>query len=324
MLFDLYKVLLSFTGFTGRNAMQIRSAALIGAGAVGAYFIAGLSDYLGGNFSVIAEGERKKRLETKGLTINDRNYRLNVKLPEEVKGVDLLLVCTKYYGLSGAMDLIERAVGENTIVISPLNGVNSEEDIAEHIGEDHLIYSVMRIASAWDGDAIRYDPAKTAGIELGEKGSAEKTPRLLAVDRLFKEAGIRCTLIDDIIRDQWGKYALNICYNLPQALLNLGFGSYFASSHVAAIRDRLFDEVKAVGEAKGIDVPALANRENTCPYDTRFSTLQDLDAKRRTEVDMFLKNLMDMARDYNISVPYCEYTWHGIKALEEKNAGLIR
>ena len=64
--------------------MQIRSAALIGAGAIGAYFIAGLSDYLGENFSVIAEGERKKKLETKGLTINDRNYRLNVKLPEDV------------------------------------------------------------------------------------------------------------------------------------------------------------------------------------------------------------------------------------------------
>ena len=302
--------------------MEIKTVGLIGAGAVGAYFIAGLSDLLGDQFCVIAEGERKERLK-KGITINDRHFDLNVKTPQEAKTPDLLLVCTKYYGLAGAMDMIERTVGEETIVISPLNGVSSEEEIAARIGEQHLIYSVMRISSAWDGDAIRYDPAITMGIALGEKGTAEKTPRLLAVARLFKKAGIRFQLLDDIVRDQWGKYALNIAYNLPQALLNLGFGAYFHSDHVAAIRDGLYREVKAVGNAKGIDVPPLTNREDTCPYPTRFSTLQDLDAKRRTEVDMFLGSLMEMAAQYQIPVPYCEYTYHGIKALEEKNAGLI-
>jgi len=304
--------------------MKIKSAALIGAGAVGAYFITGLTDCLGDNFCIVASGERKSRLEQKGIIINGRPYRLNVKTPKEAKGADLLLVCTKYNGLSEAIDMAEQVVGDNTIVISLLNGVTSEDKIAKRIGREHLIYSVMRISSAWKDGAVCYDPSITAGVALGEKGTPEKTGRLLAVGDLFEKAGIRYTFMDDIIRDQWGKYALNISYNLPQALLNLGFGSYFHSEHVAAIRDRLYQEVKAVGAAKGIDVPPLSNTEDTVPYDTRFSTLQDLDARRRTEVDMFVGELMEMAKEYRIPVPFCEYTWHGIKALEEKNAGLIR
>ena len=304
--------------------MKIERVALIGAGAVGAYFIAGLYDKLGDDFCVAAEGDRKARLEQAGITINDRHYQLHVRTPEEAGVQDLVLVCTKYSGLQEAIGMIEKMVGEQTIVISLLNGVNSEDEIAERIGAEHLLYSVTRISSARDGNEIRYDPAITAGVTLGEKGSAEKTPRLLAVAELFESAGIRCRLQDDILRDQWGKFALNISYNLPQALLNLGFASYFRSEHVGAIRDGLYKEVKAVGAARGIDVPPLSNRENTVPADTRFSTLQDLDAKRRTEVDMFLGSMMKMAEECGIPVPYCEYTYHGIKALEEKNEGLIR
>ena len=42
--------------------MEIRSAALIGAGAVGAFFIQGLTEVLGDSFCIVAEGERAQRL----------------------------------------------------------------------------------------------------------------------------------------------------------------------------------------------------------------------------------------------------------------------
>ena len=303
--------------------MEIRSVALLGTGAVGAYFISGFYDLLGDRFWVLAEGERKDRLVKEGVTINGRHYDLRVKTAEEGKGADLLLVCTKSYSLDSALDMIEKAVGSQTLVISLLNGVSSEEQIAQRIGPERILYSVMRISSARNGNDISYDPARTAGVALGEKGTPEKTPRLLAVADLFSRAGIRCRLKDNIVREQWGKYALNICYNLPQAILDLGYGAYFKSEHVGFIRDRLYQEVKAVGAARGIDVPELANKPDSFPYASRFSTLQDMDAKRQTEVDMFLGTLIDMARESGIDVPFSEYTYHAIKALEEKNAGLI-
>ena len=58
--------------------MKITKVALLGAGAVGAYFIWGLNNLLGENFAVIASGERKERLIKEGLIINEKLYELNV------------------------------------------------------------------------------------------------------------------------------------------------------------------------------------------------------------------------------------------------------
>ena len=58
--------------------------------------------------------------------------------------------------------------------------------------------------------------------------------------------------------------------------------------------------------------------------EARFSTLQDLDAGRRTEIEMFAGILMKKAAEAGIEVPYVTYTYHAIRALEEKNEGLIR
>ena len=55
--------------------------------------------------------------------------------------------------------------------------------------------------------------------------------------------------------------------------------------------------------------------------EARFSTLQDLDAGRHTEIDIFAGEMMRMGKEHGISVPYCECMYHLIKALEEKNDG---
>lgn len=57
------------------------------------------------------------------------------------------------------------------------------------------------------------------------------------------------------------------------------------------------------------------------PSSARYSTLQDLDAGRHTEIDMFSGALIRMGKELGIPTPYNEYTYHMIKALEEKNDG---
>lgn len=50
--------------------MQINKVTLIGLGAMGVFFAPHMYDQLGNNFRILASGERKERLETKGVTIN--------------------------------------------------------------------------------------------------------------------------------------------------------------------------------------------------------------------------------------------------------------
>lgn len=301
--------------------MKIEKVALLGAGAVGAYFIWGLSECLGEKFCVVAKGERKKRLEKDGLIINGKQYALLVKEPEEVENVDLLLVSSKQDALADAIEDIRKIVGKNTIVISLLNGVTSEEIIGNAIGIEHMMYAVMRIASVREGNQITFSPENTAGIYFGEKDRKEPTERVLAVEELFQDTGIHYHFMEDIIIDMWMKYAGNIAQNLPQAILGVGFQAYKDSVHMHNIAERLWKEVAKVANAKGIPLTEKFLLFQGVKPDARFSTLQDLDAGRHTEIEMLAGEMIRMGKEHGIDVPYCEYTYHLIKALEEKNDG---
>lgn len=303
--------------------MKINSVALIGAGAIGAYFISGLQEKLGRNFRVVAEGERAERLRRDGLVINGNRYELNVVSPKEAHGADLLLVATKYAGLPGALPEIRAVCDDHTIVMSLLNGIDSEEIIGTVVDPSQIVYSLMRIASHRVGDSVNFDPERTDGLYLGEKGSPKESERIRAIEELCEEGGLRYHFVEDIIADQWAKYTLNISYNLPQAVLGVGYASYFDSEHVMFISKKLEEEVRTVADAYGIRFRPLENTRERYLPSVQFSTLQDLNARRHTEIDMFCGVLMKKAAEKGVPVPYAEYTWHLIKALEEKNDGLF-
>ena len=97
-------------------------------------------------------------------------------------------------------------------------------------------------------------------------------------------------------------------------------------AYMKFISKALRRELEAIAAAKGIDI-SLAEKAVTkgCPVPpaARYSTLQDLDAGRHTEIDMFSGALINMGQQLGIPTPFNEYTYHMIKALEEKNDGLF-
>ncbi|MFQ9072149.1 MAG: ketopantoate reductase family protein [Faecalibacillus faecis] len=116
------------------------------------------------------------------------------------------------------------------------------------------------------------------------------------------------------------------CNNLPQAILGAGVGCYRDSEHMKFIQDGLRHELETIAHAKGIDLSkadSSSSRGSAVPASARYSTLQDLDAKRHSEIDMFSGALIKMGKELHIPTPYNEYTYHMIKALEEKNDGLF-
>jgi 2-dehydropantoate 2-reductase len=308
--------------------MEIKKVALIGAGAVGAYFIWGLEDKIVDNeidFCVIADGERKKRLEKDGIVINGKNHTFSVKPADEVGQVDLVLIATKYGSLVNILDDVKKLVTDDTIVMSLLNGVDSEEIIAKAIGEKNIVYSFMRIASERKENNIIFNPDVTLGVYYGEKDTKEKTDRIVALDKLFQGTNVRGNFSENIIKEQWEKFALNLSRNLPQAIVDVGAGGYDDSEHLKFISNKIWNEVKAVAAAKGINIKdfPFGKPDKSIKKSSRYSTLQDLLAKRHTEVDMLAGALIEMGKETGVPVPYSEYTYHMIKVLEEKNDGLF-
>lgn len=303
--------------------MKIQSVAVLGAGAVGSYVIWGLSERKDIKLGVIAEGERAGRLK-KGCRINDVTYHPDVWTPQEAHGVDLLIVCLKYGALPGALDSIRAIVGENTIVMSLMNGVDSEEIIAEAIGASHMTYSVIKVASHKEDDGYYFVPETTLGIIFGELNAPYDSERVQAIEALFADTGIHYRSAEFAKEEMWSKFRLNVCNNLPQAILGAGVGCYTDSEHMKAISDGLRNELETIAAAKGIDMSKIeASSKHGSPVraSAKFSTLQDIEAGRNTEIDMFSGALMRMGKELGIPTPYNEYTYHMIKALEEKNDG---
>ena len=246
--------------------MKIQSVAILGAGAVGSYIIWGLSKKDNIRLGVIAEGDRARRLKESGCAINGAVYRPEVWTPQEAQGVDLLVVALKYGSLPGALESIKTAVGSNTVVMSLMNGVDSEELIAAQVGAEHLLYSFIKVTSHKEADGYHFDPDATLGVIYGERFAP------------------------------------------------------FESERVKAVR-----ELEAIATARGIDLRVADAVSQGCavPATARYSTLQDLDAGRHTEINMFSGALMRMGKELGIPTPYNEYTYHMIKAMEEKNDGLF-
>lgn len=309
---------------TKEAIMIIKSVAVLGAGAVGSYVIWGLSEKKDIRLGVIASGERAKRLKNKGCKINDTVYHPEVWTPEEAHGVDFLIVSLKYGALPGALDNITAVTGENTVIMSLMNGVGSEEIIAEKVGAEHLLHAVIKVASHKENDGYVFNPEATLGIIFGEVSAPYDSERVQAVLDLFSGTGLHYRATDCILEEIWSKFRLNVCNNLPQAILGAGVGCYRDSVHMKAISDGLRAELMAIAEAKGIDISKAdvsSGRGSAVPPTARYSTLQDLDAGRHTEIDMFSGALIRMGKELGIPTPYNEFTYHMIKALEEKNDG---
>ena len=303
--------------------MKIKTVAIIGAGAVGSYLIWGLSARKDIRLGVVADGERAERLK-KGCVINGDTYHPEVWSPDEAKGVDLLIVALKHAALPSALESIRQITGENTTVMSLMNGVESEEIISTEIGASHVLHSLIKIASSKNGDGYRFNPEITVGIIFGEVSAPYESERVKAIEALFENTGLHYRSTKYIREEIWNKFRINICNNLPQAIIGAGMGCYRDSEHMKAISDGLKRELEAIAEAKGIDMSkadtSLSRGGQIPPY-TRYSTLQDLDAGRHTEIDMFSGAIIRMGKELGIATPYNEYTYHIIKAIEEKNDG---
>ena len=304
--------------------MRYSSVAIMGLGAVGSYVLWGLSKRTDIDLCVVADGERKEKLQKYGVEINGEEYFPTVKTPFEAKGVDLLIICTKYNSLLDSLDDIQTIV-DDTDVMSLLNGVDSEEIIGSRIGDEHMIPALIKVASERHGNIIKFDPETTIGIIYGEL-TGEISPRIEGLNDLFEGTGIHYRQTDVILSEIWSKFRLNVSNNQPQAMINCGVGAYDDSVHAAFIQGKLREELEAIAKAKGIDMSLSdksSGKGSKVKPRARYSTLQDLDAGRHTEVDVFAGTIVRMGKELNIPTPYNEFTYHMIKALEERNDGLF-
>jgi 2-dehydropantoate 2-reductase len=310
---------------------QINTIALIGLGAIGCALAPRLQKAVGAkNFRVIAGGARKTRLETQGVTINGQNYRFNIVTPDEKTGpADLVIVIVKYGALASAIKDIVHQAGQDTIIVSFMNGIDSEELIAAEYGWERMIYGFVRKSVVMKDGCCNYDPQQ-GRFFFGEARNERISPRIQAMTDLFTRAEIPYKIEPDMIRAIWLKFACNISENQSSAILGIPFGAWQVSAHANQVREMAFWEVIRIANQKGIDIgeaDLLKQRKHLTSvpyYANKTSMLQDIENGRTTEVEMLAGTICRMGIELGIPTPVNDLFYHSLKVLEEKNSGLIK
>ena len=209
-----------------------------------------------------------------------------------------------------------------------MNGVDSEEKLINSFGEKHVLYGYMRMSVVMKDGKADFDPY-WGKIHFGEKLNKEYSERVLAVKEVFDKADIPYEIDEDMLKGIWFKFMCNIGENMTCALLGIPFGGFHVSDHANWVRIEAMKEVAAIAQKKGINIGKeeieMQNKTIlTIPYPNKPSTLQDLEAFKHTEIDMFAGTVIQMGRELGIPTPICEMFYHGIHVLEEKNDGFIR
>lgn len=138
------------------------------------------------------------------------------------------------------------------MILSVLNGVDSEQRVIEAYGEDKVLYSYMRVSVVMKDGCTSYDPA-LGNIHFGEKLNEEGayTDRVLAVKEVFDRCGITNIIDPDMIKGIWFKFMCNVGENLTCALLGIPFGVFRTSDHANAIRRKAMEEVVLIAAGAG-------------------------------------------------------------------------
>lgn len=307
---------------------EIKTATLIGLGAMGAYFTPGLCTALGPNFRVIAEGERKKRLE-RGVTVNGVHCTFPVVEPEApTQPADLIIIAVKDYALPEALSQIHRHVGPNTILLPVLNGLDCARQTGERYGMEKVLYASMWVPSSMENGMASF-PKDTGLIRFGEAKNEIISPRVRALANLFDKGDIRYQIEPDMLRCLWVKFMGNVSENLPCALLGVPYAAYQNDGPANPIRKALLQEVAAVAKAAaGITLTEadmkvrdqVTYRQNPL---SRPSTLQDLDRGKPTEVELFAGTMVRLGREHGVPTPVSEVMLWGIRTLEQKQTGIF-
>lgn len=290
----------------------IKNVLICGIGAVGSIYAQKIQKFSPKDLKILVDEERFTRYSKNPMVFNGKDLVLDYVLPENKDfKADLIIIATKYDGLSDAVKNIKNFVKSDTIILSLLNGVTSESIIAKEYGQDKLLLSYFIGHSAMrEGRFITHDGA--GKIVFGSK-NVDKS-RELRVKEFFDRVGIDYEIPDDMEHALWLKFMMNVSTNQPSAILRMTFGEMNANEKFLEFSKKLMREVQAVAKAEGVkntDImidEALEAVSEMIP-EGKTSMLQDVLAGRKTEVEMFAGAMIEFGKKHNIPVPYNRFMY---------------
>jgi 2-dehydropantoate 2-reductase len=237
----------------------------------------------------------------------------------ELPACDFGIVATKSMHTGPALEAARHAFGAGA-VCSVQNGIGNEETIAERVPR------VIRGTTFPAGHIV--EPGHVHWDVKGDTtlGPFEPSPAPMdEIERLADactRAGMPTAAVADARGPQWRKVIFNAATNPIGALTGLTHGRVCEDEALRRLVSALVDEGKAVADAQGIELDAdpeelidYAARPEVA-YDHKASMLQDVEARRETEIDYLNGGIARFGREHGVPTPLNEGVTALIKGLE--------
>jgi len=268
--------------------------------------------------------EHARALNEQGLRVSGR-HDFTAKLqaatdPAELPDAELAIVATKTTELDAAATRLGGHWPE-AAVMTVQNGLGAEEIVARH-GDWKLVSAVTFMSGTRHADThVEY--ILDTETWLGPYGG---TPLELVdeIAALLVESGLKARAFADLRPAQWSKLIFNSTVNTVAALTGLPHDPHFAErdrlEQLGHLVHGLMEEGKRVAAAAGIELHedpwemnVLATRRGSRHYP---SMLEDVEARRATEVDQITGALVREAERLGVDVPLQTAMYRLMKARE--------
>jgi 2-dehydropantoate 2-reductase len=296
---------------------------VIGAGAIGSLFAAHLAKVA----DVLVLTRRKEHaqdLNDRGLQVSGRHdFTARVTAaadPDELPEFDVGIIATKANGVDGAAASLAGRFPAATIM-TVQNGLGAEEIVHRH-GDWPLISAVTFMSGTKHSDThVEY--ILDTPTWLGPYG-ATPFERVGELARLLVESGLEAEALPDLRPAQWSKLIFNATVIGVAALSGLPHDAHFAAegaeSDLGHLVHALMDEGKRVAGAEGVvlhddpwEMNVLATRRGSAHYP---SMLEDVEARRPTEVELINGALVREAERHGVDAPLQNAVYRLVAARE--------
>jgi 2-dehydropantoate 2-reductase len=250
--------------------------------------------------------------ETVRLAITDQ--------PASVGVVDLVLVFVKCYHTEVAVRGGRPLIGPNTTVLSLQNGWGNGPRIAGIVGQERVVLGVCYHSATVlaPGHVLHAGQGQTFMGELDGSDS----PRLQQIVKTFNQAGIAVEPSGQVLKEIWSKLALNVATLPTSSAVRVTADHLLDTPEMQELMQALLREVVAVANAQKIPLQfeerweAITGLLRKLAPNTKGSMLQDVEARRQTEIDVMCGAIVEAGTRLNIPTPYNRAMMGLIKALE--------
>jgi len=207
-------------------------------------------------------------------------------------------------------------------VMTIQNGLGAEEIVRAH-GERPLVSAVTFMSGVRHSDAhVEYE--LDTETWLGPYAGTTTFERVQEIEQLLVDSGLRARAFPDLRPAQWSKLIFNATVNAVAALTGLPHDPHFAArERIDDLGHLVYDlvaEGKRVAEAAGVELHedpwemnVLATKRG---HAHRPSMLEDVEAKRQTEIELITGALVREAERHGVAAPLHTALYRLVKAKE--------